>query len=124
LQGLFRTEITTTERRIMPAFDMKNMSFLERLVFADAQTPPVLVRLFILMGYLGCFVAGLYCLVHPFATPEESMRQATVCPVMILTISVTYFIDSALAASHWSWCCMRSIPPLHVVKHHFPYVVG
>ena len=101
-----------------------SLHFFSRLKLAKPQTPPILIRAVVFMCYTFSFMLGLTCLVHPFASPERALEKSRrFLTVTKLNIFV-YFMDTVFATSPLNWCCMRSIAPFHVVKHHVPYLFG
>lgn len=101
-----------------------SIPFFSRLKLAKPQTPPILIRAVVFMCYMASFLLGLTCLVHPFASPEQATQKSQRFLIVTKLNIFVYFMDTMFATSPLNWCCMRSIAPFHVVKHHVPYLFG
>ena len=89
-----------------------------------------------LAAYVYAFILGLSCFLNPFINYHYSFTSPTALSSARFTAAVAasqlgicvlplvYFIDAALAASPFRWCCMRGIPPKNVIQHHAPFIAG
>ena len=89
-----------------------------------------------LAAYVYAFMLGLSCFLNPFINYHYSFTSPTslssarctaavaASQLSICVLPLVYFIDAALAASPFRWCCMRGIPPKNVIQHHAPFIAG
>lgn len=89
----------------------------------ESRTPPVVVRLAMLMGYLYSFSLGISCAISPFTEPGTERPAIARAQHAIVVLTLLYTIDGALAASPLRWVSMRGIPARNVLIHHVPFVL-
>ena len=96
------------------------MQFYESIKEHKPETPPVVVRLVMMGAYGYISYLAYYMFTSPFATPDKAHIAAVVTAQNLVLFVSTYMVDVLLALSPMRWCCMRSIPPINIVKHHVP----
>jgi hypothetical protein len=93
------------------------------LAQAESRTPPLCIRLFILISYLYTSLLAIQCCPNIFTAPEELLYKANLSKKCLFSLIRTYLIDVVFAVSPLHWCSMRSILPLNVAKHHVPFIL-